>query len=69
VKHLQGYYITPRDEIHYADLISDATYYSLNKLKAQLRANYIINIGGKVFRVDKEILEKRDAPNYFTSIG
>lgn len=39
------------------------------KLKAQLRANYIVNVGGKVFRVDKEILEKRDAPNFFTSFG
>jgi hypothetical protein len=38
-------------------------------LKAQLRANYIVNVGGKVFRVDKEILEKRDAPNFFTSFG
>ncbi|PKK75565.1 hypothetical protein RhiirC2_736347 [Rhizophagus irregularis] len=69
VKHLQGYYVTPRDENHYADLIADATYYNLMKLKAQLRANYIVNVGGKVFRVDKEILEKRDAPNFFTSFG
>ncbi|CAG8455587.1 12698_t:CDS:2 [Rhizophagus irregularis] len=38
---------------------ADATYYNLMKLKAQLRANYIVNVGGKVFRVDKEILEKR----------
>ncbi|CAB4374764.1 unnamed protein product [Rhizophagus irregularis] len=65
----EGYYVTPRDENHYADLIADATYYNLMKLKAQLRANYIVNVGGKVFRVDKEILEKRDAPNFFTSFG
>ncbi|CAG8756784.1 25071_t:CDS:2 [Cetraspora pellucida] len=66
VKHLQGYNITPRDENHYSDLYSDAIYYSLSKLKAQLRATYTINIGGKVFRVDREILETRDAPNFFT---
>ncbi|RIA88359.1 hypothetical protein C1645_247818 [Glomus cerebriforme] len=66
---VSGYYVTPRDENHYADLIADATYYNLMKLKAQLRANYIVNVGGKVFRVDKEILEKRDAPNFFTSFG
>ncbi|CAG8594529.1 hypothetical protein C2G38_2174188 [Gigaspora rosea] len=66
VRHLQGYNTTPQDEIHYSDLYTDAIYYNLTKLKSQLRANYIINIGGKVFRVDREILETRDAPNFFT---
>ncbi|CAI2166860.1 10598_t:CDS:2 [Funneliformis geosporum] len=69
VKHLRGYYITPRDEIHYTDLFTDANYYNLSKLKTQLRSNYIVNVGGKVFRVEREILEKRDAPNFFTSFG
>ncbi|CAG8452568.1 7401_t:CDS:2 [Diversispora eburnea] len=69
VKHLQGYYVTPRDEVHYTDLYSDAQYYRLPKLKEQLRTNYIVNVGGKVFRVEREVLEKRDAPNFFTSFG
>ncbi|CAG8441512.1 16396_t:CDS:2 [Acaulospora morrowiae] len=69
VRHLQGYYITPRDEVHFTDLYIDAQYYCLPKLKAQLRAYCVVNVGGKVFRVEREILEKRDAPNFFTSFG
>ncbi|CAG8497170.1 7115_t:CDS:2 [Ambispora gerdemannii] len=68
VKHLQGYYVMPRDEVHFTDLYVDAIFYSLTKLKAQLQTKCIVNLGGKVFRIEQEVL-KRDSPNFFTTMG
>ncbi|CAJ0905248.1 1841_t:CDS:2 [Entrophospora sp. SA101] len=69
IKHLQGYYVVPRDEVHYMHLTTDAVFYNLVKLKKQLRMGYMINVGGKLFQLNRELLETRDTPNYFTSIG
>nr|CAG8435105.1 7517_t:CDS:2 [Entrophospora candida] len=64
-----GYYVVPRDEVHYMHLLTDAVFYNLIKLKKQLRMSYMINVGGKLFQLNRELLEIRDTPNYFTSIG
>ncbi|CAG8590524.1 12047_t:CDS:2 [Ambispora leptoticha] len=68
VRHLQGYYVMPRDEVHYTDLFVDAIFYNLKKLTAQLQSKCVVNVGGKVFRVEQDVL-KRDSPNFFTTIG
>jgi len=44
-------------------------YYSLTELIKHLRSVCIVNVGGKTFRLEKELFEKRDAPNFFTSMG
>jgi hypothetical protein len=44
-------------------------YYQLSGLQSRLQASYLINVGGKVFRIEKEVMEKRDAPNFFTTLG
>jgi len=69
IRHLQGYYVIARDEAHYVYLMTDAMFYNLEKLRKRLRMNYMINVGGKVFRLNRDLLETRDTPNFFTSIG
>ncbi|KAK9450166.1 uncharacterized protein V1518DRAFT_413151 [Limtongia smithiae] len=68
VRHLQGYYVVPRDEYHFVYLYADAHYYQLPKLvKALFNSEIFVRIGARQFRIPKELLSKPgDAPNFFT---
>lgn len=68
VRHLQGYYVTPRDDEHYVYLIADASYYRLAKLTEQLLSSYVFNVGGQPFSIEAELLREKDSPNFFTII-
>ncbi|KAL1918146.1 uncharacterized protein VTP21DRAFT_3412 [Calcarisporiella thermophila] len=63
-RHLQGYCMLPKDEVQYANLLTDAYYFELKKLQSILLEYFFINVGGKVFRISKNIV-KNDGPNYF----
>ncbi|KAF9439258.1 hypothetical protein BGZ76_007459 [Entomortierella beljakovae] len=59
VKHLQGYYVAARDEVHLENLVLDAHFYKLNRL-----VEYI-NVGGTLFKISRETINK-DSPNFFS---
>ncbi|OBT56406.1 hypothetical protein VE04_03368 [Pseudogymnoascus sp. 24MN13] len=67
-RHLQGYHIQPRDGSHFVKLFADAQFYQLPRLVSQLfEDNIYISIGGREFRVQKDLLTAPgDTPNYFT---
>ncbi|KAF9973975.1 hypothetical protein BGZ73_002755 [Actinomortierella ambigua] len=64
VKHMQGYYVTARDEVHMENLIFDAFFYKLRRLTELLRQTMFINVSGTVFKVSRDAIMS-DAPNFF----
>lgn len=68
--HLQGYSIKIDDDYEFVYLLSDASYYRLKKLKERILFEpFHITVGGKKFRIPKEILtQKGNYPNFFSII-
>ncbi|KAK9478911.1 hypothetical protein V1514DRAFT_279500 [Lipomyces japonicus] len=68
VRHLQGYYVVPKDEYHFVYLYADAHYYQLPKLiKLLFSSEIFVRIGSIPFRVPRDLLKQPgDSPNFFT---
>lgn len=68
--HLQGYSIEIEDDYEFIYLLLDASYFRLRKLKERLLMEpFHITVGGKKFKIPKEILtQKGNYPNYFSII-
>jgi hypothetical protein len=82
VRHLQGYFLTPRDEEHFVYqicsedesynryLYSDAIYYRLSRLRQRLFENFYIRIGDTSFQVPRELFNEGrktgDTKNFFS---
>ncbi|KAI7900941.1 uncharacterized protein BX663DRAFT_515796 [Cokeromyces recurvatus] len=65
MKHLRGYPIVARDECEHQDLLNDAYFYDLKRLKQYLKEFIYLNVGGTHFRLRWDIFNK-DGHNYFT---
>ncbi|KAI9777222.1 MAG: hypothetical protein M1816_004821 [Peltula sp. TS41687] len=67
-RHLQGYYVQPRDGTHFVKLFADAQFYSLPRLTSQLfESDVFIQIGGRDFRISRDVFSgPGDSPNFFT---
>ncbi|OAX85547.1 hypothetical protein ACJ72_00085 [Emergomyces africanus] len=68
VRHLQGYYVRPRDGPHLVKLFADAQFYSLPRLISQLfESEIFIQIGDRHFQIPRDIFSSPgDSPNFFT---
>ena len=68
--HIQGYSIEIEDDYEFIYLLLDASYFRLRKLKERLLMEpFHITVGGKKFKIPKEILtQKGNYPNYFSII-
>ncbi|KAK9330851.1 hypothetical protein V1520DRAFT_339391 [Lipomyces starkeyi] len=68
VRHLQGYYVVPKDAYHFVYLYADAHYYQLPKLaKLLFNSEIFVRIGSCQFNIPRELLTKPgDSPNFFT---
>ncbi|PLB44530.1 hypothetical protein P170DRAFT_440796 [Aspergillus steynii IBT 23096] len=68
VRHLQGYYVRPRDSSQFVKLFADAQFYSLPRLNSQLFESEIsIQIGDRNFQIPRDIFSSPgDSPNFFT---
>lgn len=68
--HLQGYSIKIEDDFEFFYLLLDANYFRLKRLKSRIISEgLIINIGGKIFNLPKEIMSsKGNYPNFFSVI-
>ncbi|EER29771.1 hypothetical protein D8B26_002508 [Coccidioides posadasii str. Silveira] len=68
LKHLQGYYIRPRDNSHFVKLFADAQFYSLPRLISQLfECEIFIQIGDRHFEIPRDIFSSPgDSPNFFS---
>ncbi|KAF9163240.1 hypothetical protein DFQ26_002795 [Actinomortierella ambigua] len=64
VKHMQGYYVSARDEVHMENLMIDAFFFKLQRLTDLLRQTMFINVSGTLFKVSRDVI-KSDAPNFF----
>lgn len=66
--HLQGYSIKIEDEYEFVYLLMDANYFRLKKLRQRLLLEpFHISVGGKKFKIPKEILStKGNHPNFFS---
>ncbi|KAG0365672.1 hypothetical protein BC939DRAFT_503136 [Gamsiella multidivaricata] len=64
VKHMQGYYVAARDEVHLENLMMDAHFYKLNRLIENLRQTMFVNVSGTLFKVARETI-LNDSPNFF----
>ncbi|KAF9950683.1 hypothetical protein BGZ72_007693 [Mortierella alpina] len=64
VKHMQGYYVSARDEVHLENLVMDAHFYRLKRLIENLRKTMFINVSGTIFKVSRETI-LNDTPNFF----
>ncbi|KAG0374407.1 hypothetical protein BGX24_010438 [Mortierella sp. AD032] len=64
VKHMQGYYVAARDEVHLENLVMDAHFFKLKRLVENLRQNMFINVSGTVFKVARDTI-LADSPNFF----
>ncbi|KAG0171867.1 hypothetical protein DFQ28_000198 [Apophysomyces sp. BC1034] len=65
VRHLRGYYVRPQDDLQNQDLLNDARYYGLTRLKKMLEEYLYINVGGKVFRLSWDLFKKDGTHNFF----
>ncbi|KAK5950672.1 hypothetical protein OHC33_008339 [Knufia fluminis] len=67
-RHLQGYYVKPRDGSHFVKLFADAQFYSLPRLIDQLfEAEIFIQIGEQHFQIPKDIFsDPGNSPNFFS---
>lgn len=69
--HLQGYSIQIEDDFDWVYLLSESTFYGLQKLKERLfTEGIIVNISSKVFKIPREIFTRRSGnhPNLFTLV-
>ncbi|KAF9409785.1 hypothetical protein BGZ94_001861 [Podila epigama] len=64
VKHLQGYYVAAKDEIHLENLMMDAYFFKLKRLINTLREIMFFNVGGTIFKVSRDTI-LNDGPNFF----
>jgi hypothetical protein len=55
---LRGYQIRPKDEYQNQNLMNDARYYGFKRLTRLLRQTLFLNVGGRVFRLSKELLSR-----------
>ncbi|KAI5310343.1 hypothetical protein KEM55_008187 [Ascosphaera atra] len=67
-KHLQGYHIPTRDELHFVRLFADAQFYSLPRLISQLfESDLVMQVGGKTFHIPRDLISApANSPNYFS---
>lgn len=56
--YLRGYQIRPKDEYENQNLMNDARYYGLKRLTRFLRQTLFLNVGGRVFRLSKDLLAR-----------
>ncbi|KAK2751140.1 hypothetical protein FQN57_000215 [Myotisia sp. PD_48] len=68
LRHLQGYYIRPRDGAHFVKLFADSQFYSLPRLISQLfECEIFIQIGDRHFQIPRDIFSgPGDSPNFFS---
>ncbi|PGH03200.1 glutathione S-transferase [Blastomyces parvus] len=68
LRHLQGYYVRPRDGSHLVKLFADAQFYSLPRLISQLvESEIFIQIGERHFQIPRDIFcSPGDSPNFFS---
>ncbi|PGH30082.1 glutathione S-transferase [[Emmonsia] crescens] len=68
LRHLQGYYVRPRDGSHLVKLFADAQFYSLPRLISQLfESEIFIQIGDRHFQIPRDIFSSPgDSPNFFS---
>ncbi|KAF9135259.1 hypothetical protein BGW39_003939 [Mortierella sp. 14UC] len=64
VKHMQGYYVAARDEVHLENLVMDAHFFKLKRLVENLRQTMFVNVSGTIFKVARETILS-DSPNFF----
>lgn len=64
VKHMQGYYVAARDEVHLENLMIDAHFYKLKRLAECLRQTMFVNVSGTVFKISRDTI-LNDSPNFF----
>ncbi|KAG0204658.1 hypothetical protein BGX28_003446 [Mortierella sp. GBA30] len=64
VKHMQGYYVAAKDEVHCENLMMDAHFYNLKRLIENLRKTMFVNVSGTVFKIARETI-LNDSPNFF----
>ncbi|KAF9138185.1 hypothetical protein BG015_002467 [Linnemannia schmuckeri] len=64
IKHMQGYYVAARDEVHLENLVMDAHFFKLKRLVENLRQTMFINVSGTIFKVSRETI-LNDSPNFF----
>ncbi|CAD6575017.1 MAG: hypothetical protein ASARMPREDX12_007064 [Alectoria sarmentosa] len=69
-RHLQGYYVHPRDNAHYVRLYADAQFYSLQRLISQLFDSEIfVSIGGRQFQIPRDTFSGPGNSSNFFSLG
>ncbi|OJD13046.1 hypothetical protein ACJ73_09253 [Blastomyces percursus] len=68
LRHLQGYYVRPRDGSHLVKLFADAQFYRLPRLISQLvESEIFIQIGDRHFQIPRDIFSSPgDSPNFFS---
>ncbi|ORY96533.1 hypothetical protein BCR43DRAFT_458230 [Syncephalastrum racemosum] len=67
VHHLRGYSVQPRTQMEYQNLMNDAVYYNLRRLRKLLQDFAFLNVGGREFRLPWSLLKKDGgARNFFT---
>ncbi|KAF9192184.1 hypothetical protein BGZ51_006158 [Haplosporangium sp. Z 767] len=64
IKHMQGYYVAARDEVHLENLMMDAHFYKLRRLVENLRQTMFVNVSGTIFKIARETI-LNDSPNFF----
>ncbi|KAG0337002.1 hypothetical protein BG004_007822 [Podila humilis] len=64
IKHMQGYYVAARDEVHLENLMMDAHFFKLKRLITSLRQTMFVNVSGTLFKVARETI-LNDSPNFF----
>ncbi|KAJ5651100.1 uncharacterized protein N7484_004823 [Penicillium longicatenatum] len=67
-RHLQGYYVRPRDGAQFVKLFADSQFYCLPRLMSQLfESEIFIQIGDRHFQIPRDIFSSPgDSPNFFT---
>ncbi|KAL1847462.1 hypothetical protein Plec18170_008575 [Paecilomyces lecythidis] len=67
-RHLQGYYVRPKDGSQFVKLFADAQFYSLPRLISQLfESEIFIQIGDHHFQIPRDIFSSPgDTPNFFS---
>ncbi|KAL2038898.1 hypothetical protein N7G274_008420 [Stereocaulon virgatum] len=69
-RHLQGYWVIPRDNAHYVKLYADAQFYSLPRLISLLFDSEIcVAIGGQQFQIPRDTFSGPGNSSNFFSLG
>lgn len=69
--HLQGYSVRVGDDFDWVHLLSESTYYNLQRLRTRLiNEGVMVNISNRVFKIPKEVLMGKSGnhPNLFTLV-